>query len=141
VGGNFEAGVALNVRNGRYIGYLRGGNSMGGGASYGLEVAAQSGSLNDLVSTDDLNANVKELEISGPVVGGNLVVGRPKWVPSGGGLNAGGGAGGFLNFTSGTAVSPATGNLYQGVAQSVKSWYARQVAASADRSKYGSGVR
>jgi hypothetical protein len=141
IGGNFEVGVAMNLRNGQFIGYARGGNSLGGGASAGVEIAAQKGSLNDFMGTGDVNANAKELEGSAGMIGGNLVLGGEKWLPAGGGVSAGAGIGGFLNLTSGTAVSPVGGNLYEAVGQMVRDYSQRAVAASADRSKHGLGTR
>jgi hypothetical protein len=140
IGANFEAGFAMNTRNGRAIGYVRAGNSIGAGATLGVELVGQRGSLDEFVGSNDLNQNVAELEI-GAIVGLNLPLEGRARRPSGVGANVGKGAGGFLHFTNATVASSGSVNVYDKVKAAALAYVERAISDSADRNKYGAGTR
>jgi len=109
LGGNAEAGVAVNLKTGFVSAYFHAGPSAGVGGSVSGEVALQGGSLDDVVGhTGNPSANALETEI-GTAVSANFVSAR--WDnPSrlnGGGLSAGPGAGVLFNTTVVAGSSPA----------------------------------
>jgi len=87
-GGNVEAGIAFHS-NGYQVAYVRGGQSVGVGASAGVEVAVQRGSLSDFLEATDV-AQIGEVEMSvGTRVGGNLPMSFDPTAVDGGGFNLG----------------------------------------------------
>ena len=94
VGGNLEVGIAVNLNNGASAAFIRGGGSVGVGASGGLEVSLQKGTLADALGTGAI-----EIEHDRGMGGLNAVIdaqGRFR----GGGANAGFGLYSGLNFTN-----------------------------------------
>jgi hypothetical protein len=109
VGANFELGIVFSLSNGTFSLFAGAGNSIGAGASFGLEVTAQRGSIADFLGGSDMNSNASELEISGGLLGGNIVFAPDKSGIVGAGFNVGPGIGGLWNLRAGTvATKPAS---------------------------------
>jgi hypothetical protein len=111
LGGNVEAGYAVNLTNFQMIAYAHSGGSFGQGASLSGEAAIVfNQSLDDVAGHSGNPArNALETEFGGGV-SGNLVsekIAQPLSSAVGGGVSAGPGGGLMFNTTSFAASTPA----------------------------------
>jgi hypothetical protein len=106
IGGNLEAGVAINLKSGYLSFYAHAGPTAGVGGSFGGEAAVQwASSIDETVGkTGSPLENSVEGE-AGAEISPQLVGDRRGIV--GAGLGAGPGAGAFLNHTAVAASTPA----------------------------------
>jgi hypothetical protein len=133
VGGNVEAGVAVNLKTGDAAAYLHFGPTAGHGAAAGVELAVQKGSIEGAVGrTGDPMRNGVEVEAGGAASGQVVLASGNHPTPAGAGGGLGPGIGVFANYTA-VAVMTRTVNLYERIRESVSNYIERSIRSGRDR--------